>query len=392
MLLIEKSNCLGGAAVNCLVNPFMPYWADGSSDGSKTKFYLNQGIFREILNALASFKALGKNEMTFNEEYLKLILNRMVKNESIDVLFHSYLTDAVINNETVESVTVANKSGKMTFTAKYFIDATGDADLAVLCGCPYRLGREGDSLCQPMTLCFRVANVDLEKFAESRPAINALYNEMQRRGVIKNVRENVLIFDNLIDGVLHFNSTRVVKKNPVDAFDVTEAEFEAREQVFELFGFLVDHIDGFQNSQLCMTAMETGVRESRMITGRYVLTGEDVMKCIKFDDSVAAGNYDIDIHNPDGGGTHIRRLPKSEYYTIPYRCLVPAGVTNLLAAGRCISATHEAQASIRIMPIVCCIGEAAGVAAGVALNGASGFDNADVKKIQDILVGRGAVI
>jgi len=392
VLLIEKSNCLGGAAVNGLVNPFMPYWTDIDENNNKSRLYLNRGIFKDILNALASFGALDKNEMTFNEEYLKLILNRMVKKERIDILFHSYLTDTSKDNETIKSVTVVNKSGKMTFEADYFIDATGDADLSVLCGCPYRLGREPDGVCQPMTLCFRVANVDKAAYAKSKPKINVLYNEMQKQGKIKNIRENVLIFDNLINGVLHFNSTRIIRKNPVDAFDVTEAEIEAREQAFELFNFLVENIDGFQNSQLSMTAMETGVRESRMISGKYLLTGDDVINCKKFDDSIAAGNYDIDIHNPDGSGTDIRSLPKGEYYTIPYRSLIPIGVNNLLVAGRCMSATHEAQASIRIMPIVCCIGEAAGVAAHVAHENAVGFNDVDVDKVQEILKKRGAVI
>ena len=392
VLLIEKSNCLGGAAVNGLVNPFMPYWTDIYENNNKSRLYLNRGIFKDILNALASFGALDKNEMTFNEEYLKLILNRMVKKERIDILFHSYLTDTSKDNETIKSVTVVNKSGKMTFEADYFIDATGDADLSVLCGCPYRLGREPDGVCQPMTLCFRVANVDKAAYAKSKPKINVLYNEMQKQGKIKNIRENVLIFDNLINGVLHFNSTRIIRKNPVDAFDVTEAEIEAREQAFELFNFLVENIDGFQNSQLSMTAMETGVRESRMINGKYLLTGDDVINCKKFDDSIAAGNYDIDIHNPDGSGTDIRSLPKGEYYTIPYRSLIPIGVNNLLVAGRCMSATHEAQASIRIMPIVCCIGEAAGVAAHVAHENAVGFNDVDVDKVQEILKKRGAVI
>ena len=392
VLLLERSNCLGGAAVNCLVNPFMEYWSKTNNNGVEEKLFLCQGIFREILDELDSLGALGDDLATFHEEYLKLILNRMVKKENIDILFHSYLIDITKDVDAVKSVIVANKSGKLEFCADYFIDATGDGDLAVLSGCNYQLGREADNLCQPMTLCFRLANVDFPKFEKSWRSIQPLYSEWQRQGKIKNIRENVLTFKNLVEGVLHFNSTRIVRKNPVDAFDITEAEIEAREQVFELYHFMKENIDGFQNSKIIMTAPQIGVRESRMIEGEYLLTESDLVECKVFEDSIAVGNYDIDIHNPEGSGTSHYYFPDGKYYTIPYRSLIPKGIKNLLVAGRCISATHEAQASIRIMPIVCCIGEAAGVAAGAAAADGTTFVDADITAIQQTLKERGAVI
>ena len=141
-----------------------------------------------------------------------------------------------------------------------------------------------------------------------------------------------------------------------------------------------------------MTAPQIGVRESRKIEGEYVLTGDDLVSCVKFEDSIAAGNYDIDIHNPEGGGTSHYYFKDGEYYTIPYRCLIPKGGKNLLVAGRCVSATHEAQASVRIMPIVCCIGEAAGTAAAAAHKRGVAVNEADVPEIQNILRGNGAFI
>ncbi len=391
VLLVEKSNCLGGAAVNSLVNPFMPNYTKTPDHQVMEKHSLSQGIFLEIVEELRRLGAAeGNPPSVFHEEYLKIVLNRMALASKVDLLFRSYLTDAQTEEGRIRAVTVANKSGKQQITADYFIDATGDADLAVLAGCPFRLGREGDGLCQPMTLCFRVANVDIEKYQKARPMINGLYQQMREQGKIKNVREDVLIFSNLVGGVLHFNSTRVVKHNPVDAFDLTKAEIDAREQVLELFTFMKENIDGFQNSDLLMTAPEIGVRESRMIDGEYVLTGEDLVACTRFDDSIALGNYDIDIHNPEGSGTSHYYFPQGKYYTIPYRSLVPQGVDNLLVAGRCISATHEAQASIRIIPIVCCLGEAAGTAAAVASRDGSMFRLVDVKKVQQRLREQGA--
>lgn len=391
VLLVDKSNCLGGAAVNCLVNPFMPNYTWTDDHNVPQTHSLSQGIFLEIVGELKKMGAAeGDPPSVFHEEYLKILLNRMVIASHAELLFHSYLTDAAVDSGRIRSVTVVNKSGRQELAADYFVDATGDADLAVLAGCPCRLGRSPDSLCQPMTLCFRVANVDVEKYRKARPMINGLYQKMREQGKIRNIREDVLIFPNLVGGVLHFNSTRIVKRSPVDAFDLTKAEIEAREQVLELFRFMKENIDGFQNSDLLMTAPEIGVRESRMIDGEYLLTGEDLKACIRFADSIALGNYDIDIHNPEGSGTSHYYFPAGQYYTIPYRSLVPRKVDNLLVAGRSISVTHEAQASIRILPIVCCLGEAAGTAAGVACKDGVPCRGVNVKRLQERLKAQGA--
>lgn len=127
-----------------------------------------------------------------------------------------------------------------------------------------------------------------------------------------------------------------------------------------------------------------------MIVGEYVLNQDDLVNCVHFDDAIAAGNYDIDIHNPEGSGTSHYYFPAGTWYTIPYRSLQPQNADNLLVAGRCISATHEAQASVRIMPIVTTLGEAAGVAAAVAAKANVGVKQADVKEIQRILNENGA--
>ncbi len=155
--------------------------------------------------------------------------------------------------------------------------------------------------------------------------------------------------------------------------------------MFELFNFLRENFEAFKHADILFTAPEIGVRESRMIDGKYVLTQDDLLACKKFEDSIAFCNYDIDIHNPEGSGTSHYYFKEGEYYTIPYRCLLPQKADNLLVAGRCISATHEAQASFRIMPIVCCIGEAAGNAAAIALTDGTTLENADIGKLHAAL-------
>ncbi len=394
VLIIDKGNSFGGAAANCLVNPYMLYWT--VSPETKQKKLLAAGLFSEINAELGKFgatKPVNDTDLGFHEEYLKLVLNRMVLKENIDILFNSYIHSCETDAGKIKSLTVANKSGNTVYAADVFIDCTGDADIAVMSGCPYHLGRAADNLCQPMTLCFRVVNVDMEQFKKDRQVMNTVYKKAQSEGKIKNIREDVLTFYTLIDGVIHFNSTRVVKRNPTDGRDVTLAELDAREQVFELFDFLKENFASFKNAAIMSTAAQIGVRESRMIDGKYVLTQEDLLACTRFADSIATCNYDIDIHNPEGSGTSHHYFKPGEYYTIPYRCLVPNNMTNLLVAGRCISSTHEAQASYRIMPICCCLGEAAGTAAALAVkSGNFDVEKVDIKALQATLKANGAVI
>jgi len=387
VLLVEKGNCLGGAAVNALVNPFMPYWTN--IDGKR--FNLAEGIFQEInelrqkRDALAIKREVPEKELYFLEEELKVILNEMVIEAGIQLLFHAYIFKADKHDDRVTSISVATKCGEMLIEADYFIDATGDAQLAYLAGCPTTLGREADHLCQPMTLCFRVGNVDVERFFASKPKWAKAHAESLAAGEFINPRENVLVFRSPVPNVLHFNTTRVVLKNPTSPEDVTDAEILARKQVNEIYNFLKLHADGLENSFLMMTAAEIGVRESRMIQGEHILTATECKNCTKFEDAIAACNYNIDIHNPEGTGTYIYSFKPGEYYTIPYRSLIPKKVSNMLVAGRCISSDHSAQASYRIMPFVCCIGEAAGTAIGLALKKRSRVREIDIKELQSIL-------
>ena len=387
VLLIEKAGFLGGAPGTLLINPFMPY--STTVDGKR--FELSRGFFSELRRLLKEVGGYEDGREDIHEEYLKLALDRLVLKEGVQPLLHATLCGVEKEGETIKAVRVVIKAGILTFKGRCFIDSTGDADLAVMAGCPYHLGRP-DGLCQPMTLCFRIGNVDIPTFQKNRQAMQEKYKQFQAEGKIKNPRENVLIFNTLVDGVLHFNTTRVVKHDPTDPFDVTEAEMIAREQMFEMYDFLKNNCPGFEHSQLLYSAGEIGARESRMIDGEYLLTETDLRDCVKFEDAIAAGNYDIDIHNPEGTGTSHYYFPAGTWYTIPYRSLQPKNADNLLVAGRCISSTHEAQASYRVMPIVTTLGQAAGTAAAVAVKAGVGVKEIDVKALQDILTENGAFI
>lgn len=394
VLLIEKNGYLGGAACNCYVNPFMDYLVN--IDGEEK--FIADGIFHEVFDRLEKLGAIHPNRSTFNEEMVKHVFDQLTDECGVNVLFHSYLVGAETKGDKITSVQIANKSGTQTYEARYFVDASGDADLAVRAGCSYRVGRPEDGYCQPMTLCFRISNIDFEKLTEfgggrnPRHVVSEIYQQFQQEGKISNPREDVLYFKNMSDGVLHFNSTRVIKLCPVDALDLSKAEKLARAQEFELYNFLKNNIPGFENCLLQASAPEIGIRESRMIDGEYILTGEDVKSCRRFEDAIAACNYDIDIHNPVGGGTSYYRFQRGEYYTIPYRSLIPQGLGNLLVAGRCISSTHEAQSSYRIMPICATLGQAAGVAISVCVKSNTDTRSADITEIQNKLREQGAFL
>lgn len=382
VLLVEKYNCLGGAAMNCLVMPFMNFWTHDPETGEQQ--FLTGDLFLEVVAQLRELGAMDDVRI-FHEEPLKLVLNRMSLKYGVELLFNTTVVGARVDDGHIRSLQAWGKSRMLTLEADYFIDATGDAELSVLAGCRYQLGREEDDLCQPMTLSFRVAGVDKDKYLEAKPTINPLYNEYQQKGLIQNPRENVLIFRTLQEDVLHFNTTRIVKHDPTDPVSVTKAEIEAREQVYEMFNFLKEQIPGFEKAYISATALQIGIRESRMVEGEYKLTGDELKALARFDDAIAVANYDIDIHNPEGAGTSHYYFGKGQWYEIPYRCLIPKDCKNLLVAGRCISSDHEAQASYRIMPYCAELGQAAGAAVSVAKESSKTLRTIDVKRLQEIL-------
>ncbi|HBM81181.1 MAG TPA: FAD-dependent oxidoreductase [Clostridiaceae bacterium] len=388
VLLIERYGFLGGMATSGLVNPFMTYFK--SQKPYEEQYQLIFGIFQEILDRLSKLDGL-KNKCVFDAEIMKLVLNRMITENKIDILLHTFIEGVEKRGDSrISAIRVANKSGVYSIYAKVFIDCTGDADVSYMAGVPCKKGRDGDHFGQPMTMCFRVANVDRGKMPP-RDEINKLYREAKARGELQNPREDVLYFDTMHPDVVHFNTTRIIKKDATDAEQLTQAEFDVREQCFEMFDFLKENVSGFENSYMQITASQIGVRESRRIVGKYVLTEDDVLSGRKFEDSVCYNAYNIDIHNPAGTGTVLKSLKPGDYYGIPYRCLLPVNIDNLLVAGRPISSTHEAHSSIRVMPSCTSIGQAAGTAAAMCIDKGILPGKLDFKELRNKLLETGAI-
>ena len=385
VLLVEKCGYLGGMATAGLVFPFMSYRERGSGKPA------NAGLFAELLRRMYELGGQSSAESTaYKEEYMKLALDRMVREAGVKVLFHSLLSEVVREGRVIKSITISTCQGNIKISAPIFIDATGDADLTAFAGLEYKLGREEDGLCQPMTLNFRLTNVDWSRYDYAKA--NKLYKEFREKRLIKNPREDILVFKYPIYNIMHLNTTRIVGKNPVSVEDLTESEMTAREQVYEMYQFMKNNIEGMENCDIVSSASEIGIRESRRIVGHYVITKEDVTGAVKHDDRIARATYEIDIHNPAGTGTYHCPVPENDYYTIPYRALIPVGADNLIVAGRPISSTHEAHSSFRIMPITSCIGEAAGAAAAIMKKLDCKSIDVPMKQLQDTLVDYGALI
>lgn len=367
-LLIERYGFLGGAATAMMVNPWMSYWAD-SKTGDQVQVIF--GVLQELIEGMTKRGAYGhpKEKTAFDPETLKVVAEELCIGAGVQLLYHSFLGGVQVDEATREitSVTVANKAGMTTFKAKFYVDATGDADLSALAGAVVEKGRSVDSLMQPMTLSFRMAGVDIERMPDKN-IINEAFRQAKARGEINCPREDILWFHTTQPNVLHFNSTRVILKDGTNPWELTQAEIEGRRQVHELVRFLKTKIAGFESAYLQGTAPQIGVRESRRVMSDYVLTANDLLSGKRFDDCIARGSYPVDIHNPNGEGTLIQRLPLGQWYEIPFRCLLPKGVRNLIVGGRPISATHEAHSAIRIQPIAIAVGQAAGTAAGLCAN------------------------
>lgn len=388
VLLVERYGFLGGMGTAGLVHPWMGYYA-----GEKQ---VVGGFFQEIVKELKKYNAfkdsehLGIKHHCFDSEILKFILLKSLISAKVKILFHTFIVGAKVKGRRIKSIILQSKSGEEEIGADIFIDATGDGDVAFYAGAEYDKGR-ADGLMQPMTLHFRMAGVKVKRMP-SREKINEIYIKAKKRGWLRNPRENLLWFDTIQNNVIHFNTTRVIKVDGTNRDDLTRAEISARFQTMELVEFLRKNIPGFENSYLLVTAPQVGVRETRRIKGEYTLTYEDIFRGKEFEDVIALGCWGIDIHSPKGEGTVFKPLPYGHYYQIPYRCLLPKKIENLIVAGRPISATYEAHSSTRIQTTCYATGQAAGVAAALAVKNKKNPKKINIKALQRHLIKQKAIL
>lgn len=392
VVLIESGGFLGGNLTASLVNPMFIFH---NEQGEQVVRGIPEEIVQRLVSVGGSFGHVpdicGDNpSMTpFDPEDMKLVLLDAVEQRGIDVRLYSYFIKAQKNETDVSEVIIANKSGMQAISSKVFVDCTGDMDIAANAGAEFLVGRTRDKRTQPMTMMFRMGNIDGARVRDymirnrddlqiavddetvrTTPAItflglNKLIAEVQEKGEFIPHRERILMYQLPKHGQFMANVTRITHADGINVTSLNEATASGMRQVRAVVEFLRKYVDGFEDAVLLETASRVGVRETRRIRGEYVLTEDDIRSNRLFEDGVAKGTFAFDIHQPDGKSQVFTGSGKNTY-EIPYRSLYTRSISNLLVAGRSISATHEALSSTRVMATCMAIGQGAGVGAALA--------------------------
>lgn len=402
-MLVEANGAMGGTAAFAEVTPFMPShkcWFDENKKLICAKT-LDTPLYPEWAKCMHGYlpekqrvEADADLEMFTNppriisRELASLAMEDICLEAGVHLLFHHTLVGVKVENGHLRYAVFHSKSGFCAIRAKVFADSTGDGDLAAFAGCPFEYGDPEHGLCQPMTLCFKLSHVDM-----TRVPVDycwGLYAAAKVAGKIRCPRENILKMEYYDDDIVHFNTTRVVKKSAISGIELSEAEIEARHQMREIVRWLRNEVPGFENCCYHSIAPRIGIRESRRISGRAYLTKDNYLAASKFPDAVARCAYAIDIHSVTGAGTKRVRLPSGEFYEIPYGCIVPCNVENLLIAARCISVDHAVHSSMRVMATVVSVGQAAGAAACLSLKSGLDVSALDGRNVREKLVAFGA--
>ena len=419
VVLVERYGFLGGNATAALVMPLMSFHTqaraaslDDVDAGVRLlptdhgpgepvvagvlELFLRQ--LYEVGGAIPPSQTTGYT-VPFDPEQFKLLALDVLDHAGVRFLLHAFASGVVGDGEP-EGVVFETKSGPLVIRAQTIVDCTGDGDVAVAAGARFDVGRDEDQLVQPMTLMFSMAGFDRLPFAayvrehpdQWRGVLGLwdLVREAEKAGELELPREDVLFFATPQEGEVSVNSTRVSGVLGTDAWQLTKAEWIAHRQMRQIARFLRNCVPGFAGSYVAQSGATIGVRETRRVAGEYQLTAEDVLACRQFPDAIARGSYPIDIHDPKGKGTVLRRLPAGGAYDIPLRCLIPEQVECILLAGRCISGTHEAHSSYRVTPIAMATGHAAGICAAIAAATNQRPRNVDHRAVQAELIRQGA--
>lgn len=386
--LIERYGVVGGNLTTGYVGPILGM--------------VGKGTMRdEIVELLgvAENDMIGQTGRAHDFERAKMLLAQFVNHPNIDVYLQTTVTDVIKQGSAVVGVVVTAGEGQFVLQGAVTVDATGDGLVSYLAGATTEKGRE-DGLMQPVTLEFTISGVD-----ESKGVIcigdvdNVKLGDERFLDYCKRLAEAGELPERLAAVRLHpvvYPGYRQVNTTQVNGVDMThveeifKADLELREQIYTLLDFFHKHLPGYENCHVISSGTTTGVRETRRVIGDYVITAEEMAAGCRFEDVIVhRAEFIVDIHNPAGSGQAEAHIQYCDPYDLPYRCFTPKGVENLYTAGRCISGTHRAHASYRVMSICMAMGEAVGTAAAMCAEQGVTPRQLDVKQLQKRLTDKG---
>lgn len=412
-LLVEQNGFCGGMATAGLVGPFMTCY---DSTGEEM---IIRGLFEEIVDrlvergfaihpkdvmggtAFTSWIKIGHDHVTpFEAEGLKLILDEMLSESGVDLLYHTTFLAPVLSGDRIIGIKTASKSGVEEINAQVVIDCTGDGDVAYRCGVPFEMGNEELGLIQPATMFYHISNVDSDALeADIQANINNFYrkdgvNYRSLHWRVSEARENGdWSLDRVSIGIFRMpkkdewcvNTSRIMGVDSTDNRSLTKAETEGRKQVDEITRFFRKYVPGCKDARIKATASHIGIRESRHIKGEYRLTADDLLNAKVPEDSVFIAANSVDVHGRFGPKSNEYVPIDGKYYGVPYKSLVPVKIDGLLVAGRCLSADSTAAGAVRVMPPCMAMGQAAGAAASLAVKSQCNVRSIDVDLLRSIL-------
>lgn len=379
VLLIERYGFLGGMGTAAGVSNFCGLYANVYGENRRVV----QGHATELLERMAALdglnpphRILGKiDAQAYDMTAFKCAADQLLQASGVELLFHALACGAVMTDTgRIDAVLLETKSGRRAVRARVFIDASGDADLAAWAGVPYDKGDATGGLLYP-TLMFKVGNVDAARAQDAWRTIPGLMDEAVRSGRYRFPRRGAIVRPQKHPYEWRVNVTQLAgpdgrATDGTDVVAMSVAEQEGRRQIVDYLRFLQDQVPGFEHAYVLDIATQLGIRETRRIRGRAVVTGDDVVSCASVPDSIGVNGWPLELHVAGDVTWRWPAIPESRGYNqLPLGMIVPdasCGVRNLLVVGRCASMTHEGQSAARVTGSCFVMGEAAGVMAALA--------------------------
>lgn len=376
-------------------------------------------------NACYGIRVCPKHNSVANvdAEAVKILAFEMCREAGVEILLHVEAVDASVENGKLKTVTLYGKCNRIVVSADIFVDCTGDGDVACLAGCSFEKGRGEEQEMMPPTVMCTIEGVNdkalldyvaehpdemkpMSSTIETKPGYDAdyfradpnyvfvgmtqLWSKLKAQGICPVERGNMIVINGIHEGQMYVNTTRLLYVDGTDILDLTRGEIEGHLQLHKLVETFRKYVPGFENCYISSIAPNIGIRETRRMKGLQCVTLEQALDGAIPEDSICLSGYTIDIHYNNAQGTLFKKLKRP--FGIPYGCLVSAELSNLMFAGRCISVDDHVVGSTRVM--VCCMamGQAAGLAASMALENNQAPAAVDVTQLREKLLAQKAIL